>query len=129
MPEEANKEDIKPYKMITLNELVISGRLVKDPEISFSEGKSPMCRFALAHNRYKKVGEEWKEESHFFPVIVLGEDLINKVSAFKAGMPVVIQGRLSQRRWTEAGKPRSIIDIIVERIQSQIKVPPPPRKK
>ncbi|MCS7285266.1 MAG: single-stranded DNA-binding protein, partial [Hydrogenobacter thermophilus] len=56
-----------------LNKVLIIGRLTKDPSVRYLPSGSQITEFSIAYNRRYKVGDDWKEESHFFDVKAYGK--------------------------------------------------------
>ncbi len=101
-----------------LNKVLLIGRLTGDPVIRYLPSGSPVTEFGVAWNRRYRVGEEWREESHFFDVKAYGrlaEDLAARLSR---GYQVIIEGRLTQDRWTgQDGKSYSKVRIVAEAVR------------
>jgi len=101
-----------------LNKVLLIGRLVKDPVIRYLPSGTPVTEFGIVWNRRFRSGEEWKEESHFFDIKAYGnlaEDLASRLSK---GYTVVVEGRLSQERWTgQDGKTYSRVRIVAEAVR------------
>ncbi|EDP75059.1 single-stranded DNA-binding protein [Hydrogenivirga sp. 128-5-R1-1] len=101
-----------------LNKVLLIGRLSGDPVIKFLPSGTAVTEFGLVWNRRYKQGEEWKEESHFFDVKAFGklaEDLAERLSK---GYQVVLEGRLTQDRWTgQDGKSYSRVRIVAESVR------------
>jgi single-strand DNA-binding protein len=101
-----------------LNKVLLIGRLTKDPVIKYLPSGTAVTEFGVVWNRRYKVGEEWKEESHFFDIKSYGslaEDLATRLSK---GYMVVVEGRLNQERWTgQDGKNYSRIRIVAESVR------------
>ena len=98
-----------------LNRAVLIGRLTRDPEVSITkrEGRErAVARFSIAYNRRYRVGEEWREETHFFDIRAYGNLAKAVGERYRKGDMVFVEGRLSQDRWeTEGGQRRSRITI------------------
>jgi len=101
-----------------LNKVIIIGTLVRDPTLRYLPSGSQVAEFSIAYNRRYRVGEEWREESHFFDIKAYGrlaESLTTRVSK---GYTVVVEGRLTQDRWTDKeGKPQSKVRIVAEAVR------------
>lgn len=101
-----------------LNKVIIIGRLTADPTIRYTLSGSQFLEFSIAYNRRYMVGEQWREESHFFDVKAFGklaERLSNRISK---GYTVVVEGRLVQDRWTDKeGKTQSKVRILAENVK------------
>ncbi|MEZ0360486.1 MAG: single-stranded DNA-binding protein [Hydrogenobacter sp.] len=101
-----------------LNKVLIIGRLTKDPVVRYLPSGSQTTEFSIAYNRRYKVGEEWKEESHFFDVKAYGKLAENLGTKISKGYTVVIEGRLTQDRWTDKeGKAQSRVRIVAEAVR------------
>ncbi len=106
-----------------LNKVFLIGRLTKDPEIRILPSGNKVAELSIAFNRnYKdKTTNEWKNEPHYFDVKVWGST-IDRLDKIQKGTSVLIEGRLSQERWTnQDGKTVSKVLIVAEflRIVSQ----------
>ncbi len=102
-----------------LNKVFLIGRLTQDPTIRYLPNSgNAVTEFTVAYNRRYRSGDEWKEESHFFEVKAFGklaEDLSTRLSK---GYMVLIEGRLSQDKWTnQEGKPVSRVRIVAESVK------------
>ncbi len=101
-----------------LNKVLIIGRLTADPVIRYLPSGSAVTEFNVAWNRRYKVGDEWKEEGHFFDVKAYGklaEDLSTRLSK---GYMILLEGRLAQERWTgQDGKNYSRVRIVAETVR------------
>ena len=101
-----------------LNKVLIIGRLTSDPVVKYLPSGTAVAEFGVAWNRRYRIDEEWKEESHFFDVKAYGrlaEDLSSRLSK---GYQVIVEGRLSQDRWTgQDGKNYSRVRIVAESVR------------
>ncbi|HIC97369.1 MAG TPA: single-stranded DNA-binding protein [Aquificaceae bacterium] len=101
-----------------LNKVLIIGWLTSDPVVKYLPSGTAVAEFGVAWNRRYRIDEEWKEESHFFDVKAYGrlaEDLSSRLSK---GYQVIVEGRLSQDRWTgQDGKNYSRVRIVAESVR------------
>ncbi len=101
-----------------LNKALLIGRLTRDPVIRYLPSGTPVAEFALVWNRRFKSGEEWKEESHFFDIKAFGALAENLATRLSKGYMVVVEGRLSQERWTgQDGKNYSKVRIVADSVR------------
>ncbi len=101
-----------------LNKVLLIGNLTADPSIKYLPSGTPVCEFTLAYNRRYKMGDEWKEESHFFDVKAYGKLAENLADRLAKGYTVVLEGRLTQDRWTgQDGKNYSRVRIVAESVR------------
>jgi single-strand DNA-binding protein len=104
--------------MANYNKVVLVGNLTRDPELRYTAGGTAVCSFGLAVNRRYRQGEESKEEVLYVDVVVFGKQAENVGEYLRKGRPVLVDGRLSYRRWeTEDGKPRSKHEVVANTVQ------------
>lgn len=105
-------------RMPTINRVVISGRLTRDPELRYTPGGKAVCTVALAVNRrYKDASGQWQDDTTYINVVCWMKvaELVNRY--LHKGSPVLVEGRLESRSWeTEAGQKRSVVEIRADRI-------------
>ena len=101
-----------------LNKVLLIGRIASEPQFMVLESGTKIGTFAIAYNRsYKDKDGNWKVEAHFFDVKVFN-GLNEKLQKLQKGDLILVEGRLSQERWTtQDGKTVSKIRIIAEKIQ------------
>lgn len=102
-----------------MNKVFLIGRVVRDPEVKYTQSGTPVTSFSLAVNKtWNKDGQKHEQVS-FFNCIAwgkLGEEVIAKHSP--KGTQVSICGRLQQRSWeTSEGDKRSTVEVVVDEIQ------------
>ncbi len=101
-----------------LNKIMLIGRLVKDPELRYTQNGTSVSSFSIANNRTYVSGGERKEFVSFFNCVAWGKlgELI--VQYCKKGHRLGIEGRLQQRSWEDQeGKKRSTVEIVVDNCQ------------
>ena len=102
--------------MSDLNRVIQVGRLVRTPEMKYTQSGTGVANFSIASNRAYKKNGELTEETSFFDCIAwdkLGETIVKH---FDKGSKIVIEGRLAQRSWTDQNdNKRSRIEIVVEK--------------
>lgn len=80
-----------------MNKVILMGRLVKEPEVRYSQGAEPIAvaRYTLAVNRrFKRQGEP---EADFINCVAFGKTGEFAEKYFKKGQLVAITGRLQVR--------------------------------
>ncbi len=103
--------------MVAFNRVILAGNLVRDPETRFLPSGLAVTGFGLAVNHRYKSNNEVKEEVSFFDVVVFGKMGENCAEYLSKGRPVLVEGRLRQRRWEADGVKRSKIEIVAENVQ------------
>lgn len=97
-----------------MNKVILMGRLVKEPEVRYSQGSEPLAiaRYTLAVNRrFKRQGEP---EADFIPCVALGKRGEFAEKYFRKGQLVGVIGRLQVRSWDKDGERRYATEVIIE---------------
>ena len=93
-----------------MNIAILSGRMVKDPEVRYATGQNgqvAVCKFSIAVPR-------GKEETDFVACTAFGKNAENLGRYMAKGRKIVINRKLRQDRWEEDWKPRVSISVMVE---------------
>ena len=100
-----------------LNKTFAIGNLTRDPELRYTQGGTALCKFGLAVNRKFPVGDEWKEDTTFFNVVVWGGTAESCGKYLSKGKKVHIEGRMTSSSWeTDSGEKRSKMELTAERV-------------
>ncbi len=101
-----------------INRVVLIGRMVKDPELRYTQSGSSVANFSIANTRTYSVSGEKKEYTSFFNCIAWGK-LGEAIAQYcKKGQRIGIEGRLQQRSWDDQnGQKRSSVEVVVENFQ------------
>ena len=99
-----------------MNNVILIGRLTKDPETRYTTGQMAVCTFTVAIDRPRKQGEEKKTD---YPrVTVFGRQAENCERFLKKGRLAGIQGRLQTGSYTDKnGNTVYTTDVIAERVE------------
>jgi len=103
--------------MVTFNRVILAGNLVRDPEIRYLPSGLSVTSFGIAVNSRYKQNNELKEEVSFFDILVFGKTGENCAEYLSKGRPVLVEGRLRQRRWETDGAKRSKIEVVADNVQ------------
>src|SRR3990170_1546167 len=103
--------------MVTFNRVILAGNLVRDPEIRYLPYGTPVANFSIAVNSRYRQNNELKEEVSYFDVVVFGKTGENCAEYLSKGRPVLVEGRLRQRRWEAEGTRRSKIEVVAGIVQ------------
>jgi single-strand DNA-binding protein len=98
-----------------INNVVIVGRLVEDPELKTTANGKSVCNFNIAYN----TGWGDFKKSNFIRCTAwqAAADIIIKY--YKKGDKIAVSGTLEQNRWeTQDGQKKSIHQIIVRDMES-----------
>ncbi len=100
-----------------LNQVVVIGRLVADPELRQTPSGKSVASFRLAVDR-DWVPQGGKREADFFSVTIWGTVAENVAQHQRKGKLVCVAGRLQSRTYEgKDGQKRSVVEIVGERVQ------------
>lgn len=90
----------------SINQVILMGRLTRDPELKTTTSGKNVTNFSLA------VDKAGQEGADFFEIVAWEKlaELINQY--LSKGRRCLIQGRLTQRQWEQDGQKRSRVEII-----------------
>ena len=98
-----------------LNEVILMGRLTRDPEIRMTQSGTTAASFSLACERdYAPQGQD--KVTDFFDIATFGKTADFVGQYFAKGQLVAVKGRLQQREWTDKqGNKRRTTEILADR--------------
>lgn len=102
------------------NQVIITGRLTRDPQTAYTQKGSAVCYFDIAVNRRYKdtVSQEWKDDVTYVPVTAWGPMADRCKEKLKKGSPVHVEGRLASSEYTDKkGEKRKSLKIVAKRVQ------------
>lgn len=107
------------FKMPTINQVSLTGRLAQDPEYRVLENGTARlnARIAVTH-RYRDRSETWQEETSFFSIVLWQKLAELFAERLHKGTPVYVNGRLHCHSWRdEKDQPHSIVEVQVRHLQ------------
>ncbi len=121
------------YQLPQQNNVVLVGRLTRDPETRRTSNSKSVCKFDIAiGRRFKDAATgEWKDaDPTFVPVIVWGDQANRCGDRLKKGMPVHVEGRLQTNSWQATdGTKKSRLEVIASRVQILVRTDGAPVSK
>lgn len=96
----------------SFNEVILMGRLVKDPEARAISNDKKVATFTLAVDGYKEG------QTNFFDCEAWGQAGNYITSYLKKGSLILAQGELVQQTWEKDGKKFSKVVVRVGKVQS-----------
>lgn len=100
-----------------LNQVTLTGRVVRDAELKRKGAELVICEFSLANNYSKKTGETWSKKANFFNLAVFGKMAEALFPYLKKGALVGIEAELRQNQWEQEGKRHTSNELIVTGVQ------------
>lgn len=104
---------------MSINRVVISGNLTRDPDLRSTASGMPVLGFGVAVNDRRKNQQtgEWEDYPNFIDCTMFGARA-QRVSRFLSkGSKVAIEGKLRWSQWERDGQKRSKIEVIVDEIE------------
>lgn len=105
---------------MTINMHIISGNLVRDPDIRESASGNAWATFTVAVNVREKdqTTGEWKDVPSFFDCKCFGRLASSIVSRLSKGSKVVVQGSMEQETYTDrkSGETRKSWKLIADEV-------------
>lgn len=105
--------------MSDINNVSLTGRLTRDPELRVTAGGTQLLSFTLAFNtsvRNRQTGE-WDERSNFIDCTMFGKRAEALLNFLAKGQKVAIAGKLRYATWDKDGQRHSKLDLIVDEIE------------
>ncbi|MDN5303873.1 MAG: single-strand DNA-binding protein [Fusobacteriaceae bacterium] len=96
---------------MSMNLVVLTGRLARDPELKYGQSGTAYCRFTLAVNRVAK------DEADFIGCTAFGKTAELVGEYLRKGSMIGVQGRLQTSSYEVNGEKRYRTDVIVDRVE------------
>ncbi len=104
--------------MTSFNKVILIGNLTRDPELRYTPSGTAVTTLSLAINHRYKAGDEMREDVCFVDVVVFGRQAESCGQYLTKGSGVIVDGRLSQRRWeAEDGSKRSKHEVVAQNVR------------
>ncbi len=102
--------------MASYNRVILAGNLTRDPQLSYTPSNLPVTEFGLAVNRRSRDREgNQRDEVCYVDVAAYGKTAEILSQYLKKGRPLLLEGRLRYRTWTnKEGQNRSKLDVVVD---------------
>ena len=100
---------------MSLNRIVLMGRLTRDPELRYTQSQLPVATFRVAVDRDFGRGEE--KQTDFIDCVAWRQtgEFVSKY--FQKGSMAVVSGRLQIRDWTDRdGNKRRSAEVVVDNV-------------
>ncbi len=105
--------------MSDINNVSLTGRLTRPPELRMTAGGTQLLSFTLAFNtsvRNRQTGE-WDERGNFIDCTIFGKRAEALSRYLAKGQKVAIAGELRYSTWDKDGQRHSKLDLIVANIE------------
>jgi single-strand DNA-binding protein len=104
---------------MSVNKVILIGRLGKDPELRYTPGGKPVGSFSLATSeRWTGPDGEKKESTTWHNIVVWGKTAEVMKEYLRKGQEVYLEGRIDNRSWTDKeGNKRYTSEVVVQNFQ------------
>lgn len=100
-----------------MNKIILLGRLVKDPEVRYTQTGKVVCQFTLAVDR-PFAGQDGQREVDFIPVVIWGKQAEICGNSITKGQRVLVEGRLQVRNYdAKDGTKRYVTEVIADHFE------------
>lgn len=94
-----------------MNNVVLMGRLVADPELKATNTGKEVTSFRIAVNKPYQKGQD--READFFDIVAWGKTAAFVCQYFQKGKPIIITGHLQTRQYEVSdGSKRKVVEIV-----------------
>lgn len=99
---------------MSVNKVILVGRLGRDPESRFTAGGQQVCNFTLATDEsFKDRAGERQKRTEWHRIVLWGKLAEISQQYLKRGTLVYIEGRLQTRQWDDrSGNKRTTTEIV-----------------
>ena len=99
-----------------LNQIIIMGRLTRDPELRRTQSGTAVCSFSVAVDRDFK-SQSGEKETDFIDVVAWRSTAEFVAKYFTKGRMAIVEGRLQIRPWTDKdGNNRRSAEVVADNI-------------
>ena len=100
-----------------LNQTVLMGRLVRDPELRRTQSGVPVATFRIAVDRDYGNRETGEREADFLDVVAWRQTAEFVKKYFSKGSMAAVTGRLQSRSWTDnQGNKRYTVEVVAQSV-------------
>ncbi len=99
------------------NKIILIGNLTKDVDLRYTSGGTPVATMRVAVTSKYKQGDEMKEDVLFIDAVVFGKQAESCGQYLAKGNPVLVEGRLRERKWEHEGNQKSKFEILTSGVK------------
>ena len=105
--------------IMSINRVVISGNLTRDPELRRTQTGLAVLSFGMAVNDRRRNAStgEWEDYANFVDCTLFGNRAESLSEILVKGMKVALEGKLRWSQWERDGQKRSKLSVIVDEIE------------
>ena len=87
---------------MSVNKVILVGRLGRDPETRYTSGGQAVCNFSMATDEsFKNKSGERQKRTEWHKIVVWGKQAEIAQQYLKKGSQIFLEGRIQSREWTD----------------------------
>ncbi len=104
---------------MSINRVIISGNLTRDPEVRATASGMTIMRIGVAVNDRRKNNQtgQWEDYPNFINCTMFGTRAESVARFLSKGSKVSIEGKLRYSSWERDGQKHSSIEVIIDEIE------------
>lgn len=104
---------------MSINRVIISGNLTRDPELRATAGGMQVMSLGVAVNDRRRNAQtgEWEDYPNFVDCTMFGTRAESLARFLSKGTKVAIEGKLRWSQWERDGQKRSKLEVIVDDLE------------
>ena len=104
---------------MSVNKVILVGRLGQDPDVRYMPNETAVCNFSLAtSSSYKDKTGERVDQTEWHRIVMFGKVAEIAKEYLKKGSQIFIEGRLQTRKWqTKEGQDRYTTEVVAATMQ------------
>ena len=104
---------------MSINRVIVSGNLTRDPELRSTAGGMAVLGFGVAVNDRRKNQQtgEWEDYPNFIDCTMFGKRAEAVGRCLSKGTKVTVEGKLRYSSWERDGQRRSKLDVVVDDLE------------
>jgi single-strand DNA-binding protein len=104
---------------MSVNKVILVGRLGRDPESRFTGSGQAVCNFSLATDRsYKDRNGQTQKQTEWHKIVTWGKLAEICQKYLKKGSQIFIEGRIQSRQWEDQqGQKRTSFEIVANEMR------------
>lgn len=104
---------------MSINRVIISGNLTRDPELRTTQSGMAVLQFGMAVNERVKNQQtgEWEDRPNFIDCTMFGNRADAVSRYLSKGIKVTVEGKLRYSQWEKDGQKRSKLEVVVDELE------------
>lgn len=104
---------------MSINRVVISGNLTRDPDLRGTQSGMSVLGIGVAVNDRRKnpASGEWEDYPNFVDCVMFGTRAASVAPYLAKGSKVTIEGKLRWSQWERDGQKRSKLEVVIDEIE------------